>query len=110
VRNGISFRPDFWMPISSSHEPLYYIFHAHLNCLHPFVLVSSFSFLVRSPSKILFAFLLLLGAAPPYDIVDGHQCRGAVYGRRWPGAVTLVRRDTMRWYLTRVPSLAAPAS
>ena len=34
---------------------------------------------------------------------------GAVYGRRWPGSVTLERRDTMRWYLNRVHSLAAPA-
>ena len=41
--------------------------------------------------------------------VDDGLCRGAVHGRCWPGAV-MRRRDTMRWYLSCVPSLAAPAS
>jgi hypothetical protein len=43
-----------------------------------------------------------------HAVDDGH-CRGAVHGRCWPGAV-MRRRDTMRWYLSCVPSLAAPAS
>jgi hypothetical protein len=40
VRNGISFRPVFWMPISSFAWATAF-FHLHLICLHLFVLVPS---------------------------------------------------------------------
>ena len=50
MRNGISFRPVFWMPISFFARATSF-FHLHLTSLHPFVLVPSLSLLVRFPSQ-----------------------------------------------------------